>query len=578
MDETCKEDNVAENDMDYDFNTPPPWYLSIALGVQHFLTMCAGNAITTIIVSNYLCLQDHSFIKSELISSSFLVMGISSFLQTILGCKLPIIQGASFVCVLPSISLLTSPEIKSCNGSENIQMQKMSISSTAPEAVALFKIRLLNGAIMISSLIEIFMAVSGLLQLLTKLISPLSLAAIFTVLSLNLSENLLQMIAEQWAIGIMGMVLSVVLIVMLSQVTLPIPFSKSNGQWQFKRFKIFQMCPIVMALGILWILCGILTMSGVFSTNPKGWGYSARTDTKFQAIYDAKIVKFPYPCQWGTPLLLPSAIIGVVTAIILSIIESVGDYMITADVCKAPNMPQFAINRGIFIEGIGVFLSGFLGSITLPTSYSGNIGVMKITKAGNIRITQVSSAIMILCGIFPIFGAIFISIPNPVVGGVLFIVCLFLMGCGINNFQYIDFLSTRNIIIYGFSVSFGLYFPAWCTSNIKLISVGYKPLDEIIHILLTIHLFIVAVSSIFLDNVLPGNFYGNKCIHLTENGSKSVENCNKSHSELEKSLAFDFIYLRWVALKFPCLQILPLFPAYRNLREEQVLDLEDSRL
>lgn len=43
-------------------------------------------------------------------------------------------------------------------------------------------------------------------------------------------------------------------------------------------------------------------------------------------------------------------------------------------------------------------------------------------QAGNIIIAQVAAAIMIVCGIFPIIGAAFVTIPVPVIGGVIFVV------------------------------------------------------------------------------------------------------------------------------------------------------------
>nr|AKN21560.1 slc23a-1 [Schmidtea mediterranea] len=564
MNHPNKVNGTDKNDMDYDFNRPPPWYISMALGIQHFLSMCAGNAFATMIIANYLCLPDNSPIKSELISSSFFVMGISSFLQTICGCKLPIIQGASFACVLPTLSLLQMPDLKSCNISSNRMFQSLNLTSL--EDLPLMKIRLMNGAIMVSSLVEIIISVSGLLGILTRLISPLSLAAIYTVLSLNISESLLKMMSEQWVIGILGMIISVVSVVILSPVPIPIPVSRRGGNWKFIKVKIFQICPIIISLGSLWIVCAILTASNLLSKSPKGWGYSARTDIKFKAIYDSKIFKIPYPGQWGMPLLIPSAIVGLTAGILISTIESVGDYMITSMACRAPKIPQFAINRGILVEGSGVFLSGLLGAVTCPTSYSGNIGLFKLTKAGNVIIGQMTAFIMLLCGIFPVFGAVFVSIPNSIVGGVLFIVCLLVMGCAINNFQYIDINSTRNVIVFGFSVSFGLYFPAWITSHLHMISVGYEPVDEILRILLSIHLFIVAVSAIVLDNILPGHYSGNKKSEIVNESKDQTKDQDEEYTKLERFEAFDNKVMKWLAVNLECLQILPIFPAYRKFK------------
>ena len=61
-------------------------------------------------------------------------------------------------------------------------------------------------------------------------------------------------------------------------------------------------------------------------------------------------------------------------------IESVGDYVACARMSGAPTPPQFAINRGITVEGIGCMIAGIFGSGNGTTSYSENIGVIGVTK------------------------------------------------------------------------------------------------------------------------------------------------------------------------------------------------------
>ena len=45
-----------------------------------------------------------------------------------------------------------------------------------------------------------------------------------------------------------------------------------------------------------------------------------------------------------------------------------------------PRPPTHAINRGIFIEGVGCILAGFWGTGNGTTSYSENIGAIGVTK------------------------------------------------------------------------------------------------------------------------------------------------------------------------------------------------------
>lgn len=90
--------------------------------------------------------------------------------------------------------------------------------------------------------------------------------------------------------------------------------------------------------------------------------------------------------QGGTPTVSVGAVFGMLSGVVSSIIESVGDYYACARLSGAPPPPTHAINRGIGIEGMGCLLSGAFGSGSGTTSYSQNIGAIGITKV-NIFLT-----------------------------------------------------------------------------------------------------------------------------------------------------------------------------------------------
>jgi nucleobase transporter 1/2 len=53
-------------------------------------------------------------------------------------------------------------------------------------------------------------------------------------------------------------------------------------------------------------------------------------------------------------------------------------------------------------------------------------------------------------------GAVFISIPEPIVGGVFCVVFATVTAVGLSNLQGVDLNSPRNIFIIGVSIFFGL--------------------------------------------------------------------------------------------------------------------------
>ena len=80
------------------------------------------------------------------------------------------------------------------------------------------------------------------------------------------------------------------------------------------------------------------------------------------------------------PTVNPSSVLGIVAGVLASIVESIGDYHACARMSGAPPPPLHAVNRGVFVEGIGCVLSGAWGAATGSTSHSENIGAIGLTK------------------------------------------------------------------------------------------------------------------------------------------------------------------------------------------------------
>ena len=81
---------------------------------------------------------------------------------------------------------------------------------------------------------------------------------------------------------------------------------------------------------------------------------------------------------------------------------------------------------------------------------------------------------MILLGILGKFGALFTTIPDPIVGGVFMVMFGMITAVGISNLQFVDLNSSRNLFILGFSVVFGMALPYWLSKpeNSNVIQTG----------------------------------------------------------------------------------------------------------
>ena len=77
-------------------------------------------------------------------------------------------------------------------------------------------------------------------------------------------------------------------------------------------------------------------------------------------------------------------------------------------------------------------------------------------QVGSRRVVQLAGCLMIIIGMLNKVGALFSTIPTPIVGGVLCIMFGMITAVGLSNLQFVDLNSTRNLFVIGFSLFFAL--------------------------------------------------------------------------------------------------------------------------
>jgi nucleobase transporter 1/2 len=230
------------------------------------------------------------------------------------------------------------------------------------------------------------------------------------------------------------------------------------------RFPIFRLFPIILAVAVMWTTCGILTASGALATNgTSGDDHVLSTARKWGATREAPWIYLPYPCQWGWPTVSLQAVLGLLAAVLASSFESVGDYYACAQISGAPVPPVHAINRGIFIEGVAVMVAGFMGTGNGTTSTTTNIALLNITRVSSRVVIQVAGGLMLFFGVLGKFSAFFSTIPDPVFGGVLFVLFASITSVALTNLAHVSVTSSRNVFVLGFSIFVGLSIPHWVT-------------------------------------------------------------------------------------------------------------------
>ncbi|CAG2060110.1 unnamed protein product, partial [Timema podura] len=155
------------------------------------------------------------------------------------------------------------------------------------------------------------------------------------------------------------------------------------------------------------------------------------------------------------------------------------------DTIGAPPPPVHAINRGIGTEGLGTVLAGLWGSGNGTNTFGENVGAIGVTKIGSRRVIQYAGFLMVIQGVISKFGAVFIIIPEPVVGGMFCVMFGMIAAFGLSALQYVDLNSSRNLYILGFSIFFGLVLPKWMQANPNIIVTGSEVADGIFTVLLS---------------------------------------------------------------------------------------------
>nr|XP_037865529.1 solute carrier family 23 member 1 isoform X7 [Chlorocebus sabaeus] len=406
-------------DMLYKIEDVPPWYLCILLGFQHYLTCFSGTIAVPFLLAEALCVGHDQHMVSQLIGTIFTCVGITTLIQTTLGIRLPLFQASAFAFLVPAKAILALERWK-CPSEEEIYGNWSLPLNTSH--IWHPRIREVQGAIMVSSMVEVVIGLLGLPGALLNYIGPLTVTPTVSLIGLSVFQAAGDRAGSHWGISACSILLIILFSQYLRNLTFLLPVYRWGKGLTLLRIQIFKMFPvrtwqIVLAIMTVWLLCYVLTLTDVLPTDPKAYGFQARTDARGDIMAIAPWIRIPYPCQWGLPTVTAAAVLGMFSATLAGIIESIGDYYACARLAGAPPPPVHAINRGIFTEGICCIIAGLLGTGNGSTSSSPNIGVLGITKVGSRRVVQYGAAIMLVLGTIGKFTALFASLPDPILGG-----------------------------------------------------------------------------------------------------------------------------------------------------------------
>lgn len=137
-------------------------------------------------------------------------------------------------------------------------------------------------------------------------------------------------------------------------------------------------------------------------------------------------------------------------------------------------------------------------------------------QIGSRRVIQWAALIMILQGVINKFGAVFIMIPDPVVGGLFCVMFGMITAFGLSALQYVDLRSSRNLYIIGISLFFPLVLCQWMQKHPGAINTGINELDSTLTVLLSTTILVGGCLGCLLDNLIPGSSFAMLCANNSE--------------------------------------------------------------
>jgi len=386
------------NNLLYTVEDKPPFGLSLLLAAQPLLAALGGIIAVPLVIGNVLKLPTEDTIT--LVNAALLISGVVTVIQCKglgpVGIRLPSVMGTSFTFVAAALAIGFSE----------------------------YGIAGILGSSLIGSLVMIIG--SFFMPYIRKLFPPLVTGTVVMMIGLSLIP-----VAVDWFAGGQHgdanyatpenlMMASFVLVIVVALV-----------QWGKG---IFSAAAIVIGMMTGYLIC--LAM---------GW-------VSFEGVKQAQIFAIPQPLHFGLAFPI-SGIIGMSIAYLVTIVESSGNFLALGNATQTEITGKH-LRGGVLADGLGSALAAIM-STTPFSSFSQNIGVISLTGVASRHVVALTGVLLALAGLFPVFGALIVSIPLPVLGGAGLMMFAMIIAAGIQMLDKVA-RSKRNGLIIAISIGCGL--------------------------------------------------------------------------------------------------------------------------
>ncbi|MBB3118486.1 nucleobase:cation symporter-2 family protein [Pseudoduganella violacea] len=424
------------NKLLYQVDDHPPLIMTVLLALQHMLAALGGIIAVPLVVGAVLKLPSDQMVA--LVNAALLGSGVVTFIQCKgvgpVGIRLPCVMGTSFAFVGAAISVGLEHGVPGILG-----------SSLAASLV------MIVGSFFMPQIRKLF---------------PHSVTAVVvTMIGLSLVP-----VAIDWAAGGKApganygapMNLGIAVFVLVAVIAL-VQYGKG----------IFSAAAVVLGMFIGYLVCLGLGM------------------VDFSSVHKAEIFALPQPLHYGLTFPL-SGIVAMAIAYLVTMVETTGTFMALGGATQT-KMRGKLLARGVLCDGLGSAFAAVLSSPPVST-FAQNVGVVSLTGVASRHVVALTGVLLALAGLFPVLGAVVVTIPQPVLGGAGLMMFAMIIAAGMQMLSKVE-QNKRTGIIIAVSVGCGLA----VTVRPELLS----KLPAFVHEIFGSGITVGALMAVFLNLVLP---------------------------------------------------------------------------
>jgi NCS2 family nucleobase:cation symporter-2 len=381
----------------YGIEDRPPLGEAVPLGIQHVMAMLLSNVTVPLLAAGAIGLATGT--TAVLIQMALVMAGLATIVQSypvgVVGGRIPMVMGTSVIFLGAIIGV----------GSEH-------------------GLAMVFGACLAASVVEIVFGLS--IRRLRFLFPPLVNSIVVMLIGLTLIP-----VGIDYAAGGKG----------------------ASDYGSLSNLGI-AACVLVVTLALNRLGRGFLAHGSMLFGVVVGYVaalWAGKVD--FEGVAEAAWVALPRPLELGLDFAwAPIVLMGF--AYVVTTMETVGDVSgVIAAVGREPTDRE--LRGGLVADGVMSALAALFSAFP-NTSYSQNVGLVNFTGVASRYVTAIGGIFLVAMGLVPKVGALFATIPAPVVGGGGLVMFAMIFSSGVSIFHRGVAADRRNLVILAVSVGLGL--------------------------------------------------------------------------------------------------------------------------